>query len=160
MELRKQVITTWRIHNRVNLLLLENISDDGLKATLSKRGGRDVARQLAHICMVRVWRLSSFAKKLGEELIEFEKGESPPREKLKVSLIQTGRIMELYLEHALKQGGEVSNFKLGVIPMLGYYISHESHHRGSILLTLKQSGFKLPDELKWGIWDWKKLVDQ
>jgi len=36
-------------------------------------------------------------------------------------------------------------------------IAHESHHRGSILLTLKQTGHKLTDELKWGLWDWNKL---
>lgn len=160
MAIPEQVLATWRIHNRVNLMLLENISDDGLKATLSKRGGRNVARQLAHICMVRVWRLTSFAKKQGIELIEFEKGETPPREKLRDSLEQTGKLMELYLQHALDQNGAVSNFKLGVIPMLGYFISHESHHRGSILLTLKQAGFKLPDALKWGIWDWKKLAEK
>ena len=29
--------------------------------------------------------------------------------------------------------------------------------RGSILLTLKQTGFKLNDQLRWGIWDWQYL---
>jgi uncharacterized damage-inducible protein DinB len=40
--------------------------------------------------------------------------------------------------------------------MLGYFISHESHHRGSILLTLKQCGEKIPDAVKWGLWEWGK----
>ena len=35
--------------------------------------------------------------------------------------------------------------------MLGYFISHESHHRGNILLTLKQSGEKIADTVKWGL---------
>jgi uncharacterized damage-inducible protein DinB len=38
--------------------------------------------------------------------------------------------------------------------MLGYFISHESHHRGNILLTLKQSGEKISDAVKWGLWEW------
>ena len=40
--------------------------------------------------------------------------------------------------------------------MLGYFISHESHHRGSIMLTLKQSGERIPDTVKWGLWEWGK----
>ena len=41
--------------------------------------------------------------------------------------------------------------------MLGYLIAHEGHHRGSILLTLKQSGHKVSTEIQFGIWDWAKL---
>jgi uncharacterized damage-inducible protein DinB len=33
-------------------------------------------------------------------------------------------------------------------------IAHEGHHRGHAMLTLKQCGIKLPDVLKWGLWEW------
>ena len=32
-----------------------------------------------------------------------------------------------------------------------------AHHRGSMLLTLKQTGHKLSDELRWGLWDWAHI---
>ena len=156
-ELEQQIIETWQIHNRTMLLLLQHLPDEALCATLSKRGGRDVARQLAHVHMVRVWRLQAFSKKIAEPLLVFEKGETPEREKLQRALAQSGEVMEQYLRHALEQRGAVSNFKRGVVPMVGYYISHEAHHRGHILLTIKQCGFKLPDALKWHIWEWNKL---
>lgn len=155
-EIENQIIETWRIHNRIMLFMIEHLPDEALKATLSKRGGRDIARQLAHIHMVRVWRLEAFSKKIKETLIAFEKGESPPKEKLQQALAQSGEVMEKYLRYGLENGGAVSNFKRGVVPMLGYFISHEAHHRGNILLTMKQGGFKLPDELKWHIWEWNK----
>lgn len=41
--------------------------------------------------------------------------------------------------------------------MLGYFTAHEAQHRGDILLVLKQKGFKLPKELKDGIWEWNKI---
>ena len=156
-KIEKQIIETWRLHNRVNIFFIENIPDEALKATLSKRGGRDIARQIAHIHNVRVWRLEAFSKKLKIKLTEFEKGESPDKQRLINALNQSGEVMEKYIEFCITNDGDVSNFSLGVVPMLSYYITHEAHHRGSILLTMKQSGYKLTDELKWGIWDWKKL---
>ncbi len=156
-SLEEQILETWRIHNRINLYMLENIPEDAFSATLSKRGGRDIARQVAHLHNVRVARLTSFAKKAGSPLREFEKTESPPKKTLLEAMEGSGKVMEQYLSHCLEKEGQASNFKRGVVPMLGYYITHESHHRGNILLTMKQCGFKLPDALKWGIWDWNKI---
>ena len=64
--------------------------------------------------------------------------------------------LEEFFSKSWDDNGKVKGFKKGVIPFLAYFVSHESHHRGNILLTLKQSGEKLPDAVKWGIWEWGK----
>ena len=156
--LENQILETWRIHQRSTIFLIENISDAALQATLSTHGGRDVARQLAHVHNVRAWRLEAFSKKIGQKLTEFAKGESPVKKALLEAFAQSGEVMEKYIRQAIENGGTVSNFKRGVVPMIGYYISHEAHHRGHILLTMKQSGHKLPDTLKWNIWEWNKII--
>ena len=58
------------------------------------------------------------------------------------------------LKNGIENNGEVKGFRRGVVVLLGYFISHEGHHRGTILLTLKQCGLKLTDDLKYGIWEW------
>ncbi|NIR46204.1 MAG: hypothetical protein GWN99_17390 [Gemmatimonadetes bacterium] len=55
----EELIEAWRTNNRFTLFLVEHISDEGLHCTLSKRGDRDVGRQLAHIHNVRVWHLEN-----------------------------------------------------------------------------------------------------
>jgi hypothetical protein len=156
-ETEKQILETWRINNSVNLYMIKNISDEAIKSTLSTHGGRDIAGQFAHIHMTRVWRLEAFSKKLKVNFITFDKKESPDKKKLVSALKQSYEVMKKYLEYAINNQGSVSNFKKGVVGMLGYYISHESHHRGIILQTMKQKGFKLTENLKWGIWEWNKL---
>ena len=49
-----QIIDTWQINNRANLLLLDHIDTEGLSATLSTRGGRTIAQQFAHLHNVRL----------------------------------------------------------------------------------------------------------
>ena len=66
-------------------------------------------------------------------------------------------MIEEIIAVSLENEGQVKGFKRGLVPFIGYFISHEGHHRGNILLTLKQKGFKFPDQLKYGIWEWNKI---
>lgn len=72
------------------------------------------------------------------------------------ALDESAEGVSLLLSRSWDDGGKVKGFKKGVIPLLGYFISHESHHRGNMIFTLKQSGEKIPDIVKWGLWEWGK----
>ena len=95
-QIEDQVVETWRIHNRVSLFMIENIPEKALTATLSTRGGRDIARQLAHLHNVRAWRLKAFARRTGIKLSEFDPEESPGKKKLLEAFKQSGTAMEQY----------------------------------------------------------------
>ena len=55
------LLEAWQTNNRINLFLLDRISDEGMRCTLSTRGGRDVARQFAHMHDVRLHHLEKRA---------------------------------------------------------------------------------------------------
>lgn len=154
----EQLIESWQINHRVTLKLLDALADEALRATLSTRGGRDVARQLAHVHETRLTcaEITSKTNRVAK-LPHFAKGETPSRKDLRAALNVSAKAIETTIREAWANGGKTPGFKRGLGPLLGYLIAHESHHRGSILLTVKQSGHKLTDELRWGLWDWSHI---
>ena len=152
-----QLIEAWRINNRINLLLLDAIPEAGLSSTLSTRGGRTVALQFAHMHNVRIGWLEHMAKEIFKKYSKFNKNDIPDRRKLKVAFEQSGNAIEELIQLSSKNKFQVKAFKRGIIPWLGYLMTHDAHQRGNILLTLKQTGHQVPDSVKWGMWEWDKL---
>lgn len=153
----EQLIETWRTNNRILLFLIDHISDEGMKCTLSKRGGRNVVRQFAHLHNVRVWHLENRARDLAKDLHVFETHEEPGKERLKACLLASGARIETFIAESAAGRAKRRPSKKGIIATVGYFIAHESHHRGSILLTLKQCGHKLDQQTQYAIWDWDKM---
>ena len=157
LPLEEAILETWQVHNRSMLFLIENLPDPAFETTLSKRGGRTIAAQLSHCIDVRFYRMESYVKKNQLDFAPFEKGYIPGKIELLKAFENSGKIMDSLILESLSGDGKAPHFARGIVVMIGYYISHEAHHRGHALLTAKTQGIPLTDSLKWGVWEWNKL---
>jgi uncharacterized damage-inducible protein DinB len=148
----KQLIDAWQIHNRINLYLLDSLEPPSL-GTFSASKGRNVGEQFAHIHNVRLMWLKSAAPDLLKGLDKIEKEIAGDKKLLSKSLEASGAAIKLLLERGLQEG-KVKGFKPHPAAFLGYLISHESHHRGQIMLSLKQAGHPVDKKIAYGIWEW------
>ena len=148
-----QLIETWSIHNRINLYLLDAIEKSSL-ASHSASKGRSVGEQFAHVHNVRLMWLKSAAPELLKGLQKIEGEAAHDKTVLKSWLVNSGKAIATLLETSLEGEGKIKGFKPHVAAFLGYLISHESHHRGQIALSLKQSGKPLDKKIAYGLWEW------
>jgi len=156
-RLLDETLAAWRANERINTMLIKQMGAKGLAATLSTRGGRTVGRQFAHLHNTRLYQLSKRAKPIAEGLTYFPSKEEPGKRELLSALAASSKRVEEWLTRAHAGEPKFRLMKPGLVTTAAYLIAHESHHRGNMLLTLKQSGVRLGIAVTYGIWgEWGK----
>ena len=151
--MHEQLLETWEIHNRINLYLLDSLAPEHL-IDLSASKGRTVGEQFAHIHNVRLMWLKQSAPDLIGQLSKIEKEQATDKALIGKAITDSAAAIKMLLQRSAESGGKIKGFKPHITAFLGYLISHESHHRGQIALSLKQSNHPVSKKILFGIWEW------
>jgi uncharacterized damage-inducible protein DinB len=164
-DLRPTLLAAWRTNSRVTDYLVEHLPAALWDASVPGAPRRTVRMIAAHMHNAR----SRWLKTLGQEhgipvplLLDRRK---VSRRSLLSALRRSSRGIERLLELGIAAGGQVPpskayvwrNLPLDVGHVLSYFVAHEAHHRGQIVMLARQLGHRLPQEVTNGLWQWTIL---
>jgi uncharacterized damage-inducible protein DinB len=76
-----------------------------------------------------------------------------PKQLLLQRLDESNKAIVKLLEIGLATG-RIKGFKPHPEAFVGYLIAHEAHHRGQIILHLKENGHIPNKKILYGLWEW------
>jgi uncharacterized damage-inducible protein DinB len=84
------------------------------------------------------------------------------RSQLIPALKRSGNAIAKLLAFGLAHDGRIPptkvyawrNLPLDVGHVLSYFVAHEGHHRGQIVMLARQLGHRLPRDVTGGLWQW------
>lgn len=156
------VLAAWRTNCRVTALLVEHLPAGLWGEAVPGAPRRTVRTIAAHLHNARSRWLKTLGREHGIPVPALVNLRKVTRRELLAALERSGRGMEALLELGLNAGGRVPpsrayvwrNLPLDVGHVLTYFVAHEAHHRGQLVLLARQLGHRLPPEVTNGLWWW------
>ena len=160
--LRESILNAWSTNDRTTIYLVERLPPALWSAAIPGEPRRTVRMLAGHIHNARRMWLTTLGKPHGIAVPAAVDRRRVSRAGLVRALKVSGRAMARLLELGLDHGGRIPptkayvwrNLPLDVGHVLSYFVTHEGHHRGQIVMLARQLGHRLPREVTGGLWQW------
>ena len=165
---RELLLAAWKTNNRVTTFLVEHLPRELWGATVPGAPRRTVRMIAGHIHNARCMWIKTLGKEHGIVVPRsVNRQKVGPRELLPALRHSSRGIMDL-LKLGFDRGGVIPvssayvwrNLPLDVGHVLTYFVAHEGHHRGQIVMLARQLGHRLPTEVTGGLWQWSKRAKE
>jgi uncharacterized damage-inducible protein DinB len=142
---------------RVNQYLVEHLDPAVWRAKLPG-GRRTIAALVAHLhnCGLVYARRAPGGKTTPAELDRFRVTAAQAARALGAKRRAVLRVAA----RALEGDGRVDGFRYDAAAFLAYYMIHDGHHRGQILLQARLLGHPVSQDVMAGMWAWEKRVKE
>ena len=155
------LIAAWRTSHRVTAYLIENLPPELWDQNVPGAPRRTVRMIAAHIHNARCMWIKMIGARHGVNIPQRVDGRVVRPKDLSRALERSSKgIIEL-IRLGTARGGAIpsavwQNFPTDLVHFLSYFVAHEAHHRGQLVMLARQLGQRLPREVTTGLWQWKK----
>lgn len=162
-DLRDSILAAWRTNARVTERLLSCLPDAVYSAQVPGAPRRSVRMIAGHLHNARCSWLRTLGKPHGLAVPPAVDRHAVTRRDLVRALHQSAKGMLELLTLGCDHGGRIPataayrwrNLALDVGHVLTYFVAHEAHHRGQIVLIARQLGYPLPGSDRSDLWQWR-----
>jgi uncharacterized damage-inducible protein DinB len=164
LDQREMLLDAWRTNNRVTIFLFENLPQELWGAAVPGAPRRTVRMIAGHVHNARCMWIKTLGQEHGVAVPRVVNRHKVGPKELIRALGQSSRGILNLLKLGFANGGMIPtsssytwrNLPLDVGHVLTYFVAHEGHHRGQIVMLARQLGHRLPVEITGGIWHWAK----
>jgi len=160
LEAGAGVIAAWRTNDRVTRYLVERLPAAAWAREVPGVPRKTVRTVAAHIHNARCRWIKALGAGHGVSAPPLVDLRRVSRAELARALARSSEGIVRLIELGSASGGRVpgaawQNFPTDLPHFLTYFVAHEAHHRGQLILVARQLGFLLPAEVVGGVWQWK-----
>ena len=160
LDQREMLLDAWRTNNRVTVFLIEHLPHDLWEARVPGAPRRTVRMIAGHIHNARCMWIKTLGKEHGIAVPGAVNRQKVEPKELIPALGRSSRGIISLLTLGFDRGGTIPvsssytwrNLPLDVGHVLTYFVAHEGHHRGQIVMLARQLGYRLPVEITGGLW--------
>lgn len=164
LDQRDMLLSAWRTNNRVTTFLVENLPLELWGAKVPGAPRRTVRMIAGHIHNARCMWIKTLGKEFGITVPQAVNRLKVAPKELVPALGHSSRGIISLLSLGCDRGGTIPtsssyiwrNLPLDVEHVLTYFVAHEGHHRGQIVMLARQLGYRLPVEITGGLWHFAK----
>lgn len=163
LDLRASLLAAWRTNNRVTTELLQRLPRELWNVPVPGATRRTIRTIAAHLHNSRCGWIKTLGREHGLTEPARVDAHRVTTRQLVAALKRSSAAMEALLDLGLAAGGSVPpskgyvwrNLALDVGHVLTYFVAHEAHHRGQIVMIARQTGHRLPPATTAALWQWK-----
>jgi uncharacterized damage-inducible protein DinB len=167
-DLRDTILAAWATSNQITVFLVENLPLELWPAAVPGVPRRTIGMIVGHIHNARCMWIKTLGRAHGIRVPASVDRHRVRHRELVEGLGRSSRGIASLLELGCEHGGRIPptpayawrNLPLDVGHVLSYFVAHEGHHRGQIVLVARQLGHRLPAAVTGGLWQWSKRAKE